>query len=193
MRKAEIERSTKETEISISLSVDGEGTANIDTGIGFFDHMLTAFCYYGNFDIDLSCKGDLHVDSHHTVEDVGIVLGNAFLSALGDKKGIRRFGSFTIPMDEALVNCNLDISNRPYLVFNVDFTADKIGDLDTQMVREFFYAFAMNSRITLHINQSYGDNDHHIAEAAFKALGQALKIAVERTENNEILSTKGCL
>lgn len=193
MRQATIERTTKETDISLFLSLDGKGIANVKTGIGFFDHMLITLCHHGGFDIDLTCKGDLNVDCHHTIEDVGIVLGNAFSKALGDKKGIRRFGSFTIPMDEALVSCNLDISNRPYLVFNVEFKSERIGELETQMVKEFFYAFAINSGITLHLNQLYGSNDHHIAEAAFKSLAHALNSAVALTGSEELLSTKGCL
>lgn len=192
-RESKVERRTKETEIQLFLSVDGEGTSHIDTGVGFLDHMLAAFCLHGGFDMELNCKGDLKVDCHHTVEDVGIALGTAFAQALGDKKGIRRYGMFTVPMDEALVHCNLDISNRPYLVFHVDFKTDRIGDLDTQTVREFFYAFAMNAGITLHLNLAYGSNDHHIAEGLFKALGHGLKQGVGITETRGYLSTKGSL
>jgi len=143
--------------------------------------------------MELSCKGDLSVDCHHSVEDVGIVIGKSFAEALGDKKGIKRYGNFTVPMDEALAVCSLDISNRPYLVFNADFKGNKIGDLNTQMIREFFYAFAINAGITLHINLMYGSNDHHIAEAIFKAFAYALKQGVERSESSEALSTKGSL
>lgn len=192
-RESKIKRKTKETDIHLSLSLDGQGVSNIDTGIGFFDHMLSTFCLHGGFDIELECKGDLNVDCHHTIEDVGIVLGKAFSESLGDKKGIRRYGMYTIPMDEALATCNLDISNRPYLVFNAKFTAPKIGDMDAQMVKEFFNAFAVNAGITLHLNLVYGSNDHHIAEALFKAFGYALKQGVERSEKGETLSTKGCL
>lgn len=193
LRGSKVERKTRETDISLSLALDGQGVSDIDTGVGFFDHMLSAFCLHGGFNIELLCKGDLNVDGHHTIEDVGIVLGTAFAEALGDKKGIRRYGMFTIPMDEALVTCNLDISNRPYLVFNADFIAPKIGDMETQMVKEFFYAFAMNARITLHLNMVYGSNDHHMAEALFKAFAHALKQGVQKTESSEVLSTKGSL
>lgn len=192
-RKVKIERKTKETDISLSVDLDGKGLSSIDSGIGFFDHMLTALCLHGGFDMDLSCKGDLSVDCHHSVEDIGIVIGKAFSKALENKKGINRYGSFTVPMDEALAVCNLDISNRPYLVFNADFKGNKIGDLDVQMIREFFYAFAINSGITLHINVMYGSNDHHVAEAIFKAFAHALKQGVERSGIDEVLSTKGSL
>ena len=192
-RRVKTERKTKETEISLSIDLDGKGLSSIDSGIGFFDHMLTAFSLHGGFDMELSCKGDLSVDCHHSVEDVGIVIGKSFAEALGDKKGIKRYGNFTVPMDEALAVCSLDISNRPYLVFNADFKGNKIGDLNTQMIREFFYAFAINAGITLHINLMYGSNDHHIAEAIFKAFAYALKQGVERSESSEALSTKGSL
>lgn len=192
-RECRIKRKTKETDISLYLCLDGKGSCNVDTGVGFFDHMLETLCLHGGFDMELSCKGDLTVDCHHTVEDVGIVLGTGFAETLGDKKGIRRYGMFSVPMDEALAICNLDICNRPYLVFNVDFNAPKIGDLDTQMVKEFFYAFAMSARVTLHLNLAYGENDHHIAEALFKAFGHALKQAVAKAESDEVLSTKGSL
>ncbi len=192
-RKVEIKRVTKETEISLSIDLDGQGLSSIDSGIGFFDHMLTAFCLHGGFDMELRCKGDLLVDCHHSVEDVGIVLGRAVAQALADKKGIKRYGNFSLPMDEALAVCNLDISNRPYLVFNADFKGYKIGDLNVQMIREFFYAFAINAGITLHINLIYGSNDHHIAEAIFKAFAHALKLGVERSGIDKVLSTKGSL
>jgi len=192
-RKAEIERKTKETDIKISLCIDGQGKCEIDTGIGFFDHMLTAFCHHGSFDIDLVSKGDLDVDCHHTVEDIGITLGTAFSKAMGDKSGLCRYGMSVIPMDEALVCCNVDISNRPYLVFNGEFKTHRLGELDTQMIKEFFYAFAARAGITLHVNPVYGANDHHIAEAMFKAFGHALKQGITRSENRGALSTKGSL
>ncbi|GAB1475281.1 imidazoleglycerol-phosphate dehydratase HisB [Bacillota bacterium] len=192
-REAKIRRTTKETDIAVSVLIEGEGAAEISTGIGFLDHMLSSFCLHGGFNIQLSCKGDLQVDCHHTAEDIGIALGTAFSKALVNKSGISRYGMFTVPMDEALVTCNLDICNRPYLVFNVTFKGERIGGLETQVIKEFFYAFAMNSGITLHINQTYGDNDHHVAEAAFKALGHALKQGAELLENKGTLSTKGCL
>lgn len=192
-RESKVKRKTKETDISLALCLDGQGICSVDTGVGFFDHMLEAFSLHGGFDMELLCRGDLAVDCHHTVEDVGIVLGTGFAEALGDKKGIRRYGMFSIPMDEALATCNLDISNRPYLVFNVDFKGPRIGDLDTQMVKEFFYAFAMLAGVTLHLNLAYGDNDHHIAEALFKAFGHALKQGVAISESDKALSTKGSL
>jgi imidazoleglycerol-phosphate dehydratase len=177
----------------LNFSIDGRGETSIDTGVGFFDHMLTAFCFHGGFDMELSCKGDLSVDCHHTVEDVGIVMGKALSEALGDKKGINRFGMFAIPMDEALASCNVDISNRPYLVFNAAFSGSKIGDLDAQMIKEFFYAFAINAGITLHINLIYGSNDHHMAEAIFKSFGRAIKESAARNDFDGVLSTKGSL
>ncbi|MFA5634278.1 MAG: imidazoleglycerol-phosphate dehydratase HisB [Anaerovoracaceae bacterium] len=193
IRESKVQRKTKETDINLSLLLDGQGISNIDTGVGFFDHMLSAFCLHGGFNMELFCKGDLNVDCHHTVEDVGITLGSTFSKALGDKKGILRYGMCTIPMDEALATCNLDISNRPYLVFNADFNTPKIGDMETQMVKEFFYAFAMNAGITLHLNLVYGSNDHHIAEALFKAFAHALKQGIKKSENSQVLSTKGSL
>ena len=191
-RTAEIARRTKETDIRIKLNLDGNGLHNIDSGIGFFDHMLTAFCVHGGFDLEISCKGDLYVDGHHTVEDVGICLGKAFCEALGDKSGIMRYGSAFIPMDEALGFCSLDISARPYLVFNADFSDDRIGEYDTCLTEEFMRAFAFNAGITLHIKEEYGKNDHHITEALFKALAHALKQAVS-VNGGVTLSTKGTL
>ena len=191
-RTAEIARRTKETDIRIKLILDGNGLHNIDSGIGFFDHMLTAFCVHGGFDLEISCKGDLYVDGHHTVEDVGICLGKAFCEALGDKSGIMRYGSAFIPMDEALGFCSLDISARPYLVFNADFSDDRIGEYDTCLTEEFMRAFAFNAGITLHIKEEYGKNDHHITEALFKALAHALKQAVS-VNGGVTLSTKGTL
>lgn len=193
MRKSEINRKTKETDIKISLSLDGTGKNQIKTGIGFFDHMLTAFSVHSGFDLSVGCQGDLEVDCHHTIEDIGIVLGSAFAEAVNDKSGIARYGNFTIPMDEALASCNLDISGRPFLVFNGQFQGFRMGDMDTQMVEEFFRAFAMNSKITLHLNVIYGANDHHICEALFKAFAHALKEAVKKTEANQVLSSKGVL
>lgn len=192
MRKAQIERNTKETQIEVKLCLDG-GEVEISTGIGFFDHMLTAFGVHGGFGLSVKVKGDLDVDTHHTVEDTGIVLGKAFKEALGDMSGIERYGTFLIPMDEALANCVLDISNRPYLVFNASFEQEKCGDFDTCMTEEFFRAFAMNSGITLHIDVPYGYNSHHKTEAIFKAVAHALKAAVKQNENGTVLSTKGVL
>ena len=192
MRTSEITRKTKETDIRIKLNIDGSGTPLIDTGIGFFDHMLTALCVHGGFDLEISCKGDLYVDGHHTVEDVGICLGRAFSKALGDKSGIMRYGSAFIPMDEALGFCSLDISARPYLVFNADFSDDRIGEYDTCLTEEFMRAFAFNAGITLHLKEEYGKNDHHITEALFKALAHALKQAVS-VNGGVTLSTKGTL
>ncbi|MGN0618430.1 MAG: imidazoleglycerol-phosphate dehydratase HisB [Ruminiclostridium sp.] len=191
-RTAEIARKTKETDIKIKLNIDGSGVHDIDTGIGFFDHMLTALCVHGGFDMEISCKGDLYVDGHHTVEDVGICLGKAFCEALGDKSGIMRYGSAFIPMDEALGFCSLDISARPYLVFNADFSDDRIGEYDTCLTEEFMRAFAFNAGITLHLKEEYGKNDHHITEALFKALAHALKQAVS-VNGGVTLSTKGTL
>ena len=191
MRKAEISRKTKETVISASLNLDG-GEVKIKTGIGFLDHMLTALGVHGGFGITLAAKGDLEVDGHHTAEDVGIVLGKAFGEALGDKGGIVRYGSAFIPMDEALGFCAVDISGRPFLVFNAEFTNEKIGELDTCLIEEFMRAFAFNAGITLHLRCEYGKNDHHKAEALFKALAYALKAAT-RQNSGEIVSTKGVL
>ena len=193
MRTSEITRKTKETDIRIKLNIDGSGTPLIDTGIGFFDHMLTALCVHGGFDMEISCKGDLNVDGHHSVEDVGIALGKAFAEALGDKSGITRYGSAFIPMDEALGFCALDISARPFLVFNAEFTNEKIGDYDSCLTEEFMRAFAFNAGITLHLKSEYGKNDHHITEALFKALAYALRTAVKKNESGKAVSTKGTL
>ncbi len=191
MRKAELSRVTKETDIYVSVNLDGTGNANIDTGIGFFDHMLTALCVHGGFDFEIQVKGDLKVDCHHTIEDTGIVLGSAFELALRDTLPIRRYGSAYIPMDEALGFVALDFSNRPFLVFDAAFSSDRIGQMDTQMIEEFLRAFAFNAKITLHSKVLYGVNDHHKAEALFKALAHALKDAVEPA--GALLSTKGVL
>lgn len=193
MRNYTIERKTKETDIRLTLNIDGSGNTNIDTGVGFFDHMLTAFAVHSGCDLDLSCKGDLEVDCHHTIEDVGIALGKAFAKVTEEKAGLSRYGTFMMPMDEALTSCTVDISGRAYLVFNGTFKADKMGDMDTQMVEEFFRAFAMNGNLTLHMNNLYGSNDHHICESMFKALGHALRLAVTINEDGKILSSKGSI
>ena len=192
MRNAEINRKTKETDILVKLELDGSGKTDISTGIGFFDHMLTAFAVHGGLDLTVKVQGDLNVDGHHSVEDTGIVLGKAFSQAIGDMKGIARYGTAFIPMDEALGFASLDISGRPYLVFDADFSDDRIGELDACLVEEFFRAFAFNAGITLHLKCEYGKNDHHIAEALFKASAHAVK-AAKAISGNEILSTKGVL
>lgn len=191
MRAAEITRKTKETDITVRLDLDG-GNADISTGIGFFDHMLTAFAVHGGMGLTVKAVGDLQVDGHHTVEDVGIVLGKAFREALGDMKGIARYGTAFIPMDEALGFASIDISGRPFLVFNAEFSDDKIGDFDACLAEEFFRAFAFNTGVTLHLKCEYGKNGHHIAEALFKAAAHAIKEA-KTVSGNEILSTKGVL
>lgn len=192
MRTSIVERNTKETQIKIELNLDG-GEVKVDTGIGFFDHMLTAFGVHGGFGLNVKVTGDLDVDTHHTVEDTGIALGKAFNEALGDMSGINRYGTFYIPMDESLAQASLDISNRPFLVFNADFAQEKCGDYETCVTEEFWRAFAVNSAITLHINVLYGANAHHEIEAIFKAVAHALKIAVQRNGHNCVLSTKGVL
>lgn len=192
MRTSNIERNTKETKINIELNLDG-GEVEVSTGIGFFDHMLTAFGVHGGFGLRVEVKGDLEVDTHHTVEDTGIVLGKAFKQALGDMSGIQRYGSFNIPMDESLAQVSLDISNRPFLVFNAKFEQELCGDYETCVTEEFWRAFAMNSGITLHINVPYGINAHHQIEAIFKAVAHALKIAVTKNSDGAVLSTKGVL
>ena len=192
MRTSNIERNTKETKINIELNLDG-GDVDISTGIGFFDHMLTAFGVHGAFGLRVEVKGDLEVDTHHTAEDTGIVLGKAFKQALGDMSGIQRYGSFNIPMDESLAQVSLDISNRPFLVFNAKFEQELCGDYETCVTEEFWRAFAMNSGITLHINVPYGTNAHHQIEAIFKAVAHALKIAVTKNSDGAVLSTKGVL
>lgn len=192
MREGYVKRETKETKIELTLNVDGQGKNQINSGIGFFDHMLTAFAVHSGFDLTLACRGDIGVDCHHSVEDIGIALGKAFADTLSDKAGIARFGNFTIPMDEALASCSVDISGRPYLVFKAEFGDYRLGDMDSAMVEEFFRAFAMNAMLTLHINLLYGKNDHHKAEAIFKAFAHALKMAV-KIEGSEVLSSKGSL
>ena len=191
MRTASLSRTTKETDISLSLCLDG-GEVEVSTGIGFFDHMLTALAFYAGFELRLEAKGDLHVDGHHTVEDVGIVLGQAFKEALGDKKGIRRFGSAFVPMDEALCLTVLDCSNRPFLVFNAVMPQPMIGQYDSCLTKEFMQAFAFNAGVTLHQKCVYGDNAHHITEALFKSFGLSLKEAV-RVDGGGVVSTKGVL
>lgn len=191
MRSADISRKTKETDIKIELSLDG-GECEINTGIGFFDHMLTAFAVHGGFGLKVDVKGDLNVDCHHTIEDTGIVLGKAFAEALGDKSGIERYGSFTVPMDESLAFVSLDVSGRPFLVFNAEFPEERVGEFDSCMCEEFMRAFAYNAGITLHVNMIYGGNTHHQIEAIFKALAHALAVAVRETGKG-VLSTKGSL
>lgn len=191
MRIAQLSRTTKETDVHVTLNLDGSGKVKIQTGIGFFDHMLTALGVHAGFDLEITVKGDLEVDCHHTIEDTGIVLGQALAKALGEVP-VARYGSFYIPMDEALGFAALDISKRPYLVFDCEFTADQIGGMDTQMVEEFMRAFAFNAGITLHLRCEYGKNDHHKVEALFKALAHSLKQAVVPA-GNVVLSTKGVL
>ena len=195
MRKALVERNTAETKISVEINLDGTGSYDNQTGVGFFDHMLDQLARHALIDMKIRCSGDLHIDDHHSVEDVGIALGKALSDAVGDKKGIVRYGSCLLPMDDALVRAALDLSGRPYLVWNVDLPTDKIGSFDTELVREFFTAFAMNGGITLHVDQLAGVNSHHIAEAAFKAVARALRDALETDprKSDAIPSTKGTL
>ncbi|MGN1138547.1 MAG: imidazoleglycerol-phosphate dehydratase HisB [Ruminococcus sp.] len=192
MRFSEINRKTKETDISLTLNLDG-GDVSIDTGVGFFDHMLTAFAVHGGFGLTVKVQGDLYVDDHHTIEDTGIVLGKAFNEALGDKSSIERFGSFYVPMDEALAFSSIDISGRPYLVFDADFPQEKCGDYTSAMTWEFMRAFAFNAGITLHTKVLYGNNSHHMIEAMYKSVAHALKQAVSKNDSNKPLSTKGVL
>ena len=193
-RISKMERSTKETEISLNLNIDGTGTSNINTGIGFFNHMLEGFSKHGFFDLDVSVNGDLDVDGHHTVEDTGIVLGNAIKNAIGDKKGIKRYGYFILPMDEALVLCSIDLCGRPYLSFDCDFPTEMIGDFETQLVNEFFYALSYSAMMNIHIKLLSGFNSHHIAEAVFKSFAKALDEATTKDVRiNDVLSTKGSL
>lgn len=193
IRKAEIRRKTKETDIYVSIQLDGKGTAEIDTGIGFFDHMLTALSVHSGISMKIKVKGDIHVDCHHTIEDTGIALGQALGTALGAKSGIVRYGTAYIPMDESLAMASLDLSNRPFLVFNCEFTNQSCGGYDLCMTEEFFRAFAFNSGMTLHINLLYGGNDHHKAEAIYKAVAHALKTASAYNSDGSTLSTKGVL
>lgn len=195
MRYGEIKRKTAETDIILELNLDSKGESSIDTGCGFFDHMLTLFAKHARFDLNIKCCGDTGVDYHHTVEDVGICLGEAFRAALGDKKGINRYGDIILPMDEALVLAAVDISGRSHLEFDLDIPAAKIGDFDSELVKEFFCAFVRKAEITLHIKKLSGENSHHISECAFKAVARALKEAVKTDEKykDEIPSTKGVL
>jgi len=194
-RQATIARATSETDIRLTLDLDGRGSADVATGVGFFDHMLTALARHALMDLSVAAKGDLHIDDHHTVEDVGIVLGQAMRQALGDKRGIRRFGQCLLPMDEALAEAAIDISGRPFLAWDVAFQRPKIGTFDTELVEEFFRAFAFNAGITLHVTLKAGSNAHHVAEACFKAVARALRMAVEMDPRTagEIPSTKGSL
>lgn len=195
MRTVEAERTTNETDIRLKLSVDGQGAYSVDTGCGFLNHMLELFTRHGGFNLELSCRGDVEVDDHHTVEDVGIALGQAFAKALGDKRGITRYGSMLLPMDEALVLCALDISGRAFLSYQVSLPTEKIGTFDTQLVEEFFAAFSRSLGLTLHLNQMAGTNSHHIAEACFKGFGRALAqaCAIDEKRKFDIPSTKGVL
>ncbi|MDL1958507.1 MAG: imidazoleglycerol-phosphate dehydratase HisB [Deltaproteobacteria bacterium] len=193
-RNAKISRTTKETDINLNLTIDGQGKASINTGIGFLDHMLTLWAVHGFFDLDIRATGDLEVDAHHTVEDIGICLGKALAQAIGDLSGIRRFGNASIPMEETLACVNLDICNRPFLVYKVGFLTSKIGNFDTELVEEFLRAMAVNSGMTLHVHVPYGKNGHHIAEAAFKALGKAIDQATQFDPRLKgPLSSKGTL
>lgn len=193
-RQAGIHRKTSETDIDLFIRIDGSGDAQVDTGIGFFDHMLKSFAKHGMFDLKLNVTGDLIVDCHHTVEDVGIVLGEAIKKALGDKKSIRRYGDIILPMDEALILCAIDLSGRPYLVFDATFSSDMVGYFDTQMVKEFFYAISYSAGMNLHIKEMSGENDHHIIEGMFKAFAKALDEACSKDARiKSVLSTKGSL
>ena len=195
MRTASIKRKTKETDVEVSVDLDGTGAGTISTGIGFLDHMLDLLARHSRIDITVKAKGDLHIDYHHTAEDVGIALGQAVKQALGDMKGITRYADVHLPMDEALTRVAVDVSGRPFLVFTVQFGRDKIGNFDTELVNEWFQAFAMNSGITLHVETLYGSNDHHISESCFKGLARALRtaLAIDPKAANEIPSTKGSL
>ena len=193
-REAKLTRKTKETDISVILQLDGTGKSMVNTGIGFFNHMLEGFARHGLFDLEINCEGDLAVDCHHTIEDCGIVLGNAIKKAVGDKKGIRRFGSCILPMDETLVLCAIDLSGRPYLNCKADFTVEKIEELDTEMFREFFYAVSYSAAMNLHLKIMDAGNNHHMAEALFKAFGKALDMAtMEEPRMKDVWSTKGSL
>jgi imidazoleglycerol-phosphate dehydratase len=194
-RIAEVERNTKETQIRVRLDLDGTGRATVATGVGFFDHMLDSFARHGGFDLEVETRGDLHIDMHHTVEDTGIVIGQAFHQALDGFKGVRRFGHAYIPMDETLTRCAVDLSNRPYLIWRVKFSRPKVGEMDTELFKEFHHAFAMHAGACVHIETLYGENSHHIAESGFKALARALRDAVEPDPKTAgtAPSTKGVL
>ena len=195
MRKASIERKTTETQIAVSINLDGTGAYDVKSGVGFLDHMLELLARHSLIDIKLRAKGDTHIDFHHTTEDSGIALGQAFAKALGDRKGIRRYADCFLPMDEALTRAAIDVSGRPYLIWNVEFSRPRIGEFDTELVREWFQAFAMNAGVTLHVQTLYGDNCHHIAESCFKALARVLRGAIEidPRQKDRIPSTKGSL
>ena len=195
MRQAEIKRNTNETKIELTLNVDGTGKSTVATGCGFLDHMLTLFARHGRFDLDVTCKGDVEVDYHHTVEDVGICLGKAFSQALGEKRGIVRYGSMALPMDETLVIAAADLSGRSYLGYALDIPCERVGDFDTELVKEFFLAFVRSAECTLHVRQLAGENSHHIIEGTFKAFGRAMKqaVAIDTAFADEIPSTKGAL
>lgn len=194
MRTARIKRNTNETKITLAINLDGSGQAKVSTGIGFFDHMLTQIARHGLFDLEIEAKGDLHIDAHHTVEDVGICLGKAFLEALGEPAGIRRYGSAVAPMDETLADAAVDISGRPFLVFNAAMPGERVGEFDSELTEEFFRAFAMNARVTLHLSARYGSNTHHVIEGLFKAAARALRVAVEKDPRVKgVPSTKGML
>ena len=193
MRISEIQRNTAETKISLKLNLDGRGKSDVDTGVGFLNHMLTLFATHGRFDLSVTCSGDTDVDDHHSVEDIGICLGQAFQAALGDKRGITRYGSFLLPMDEALILSAVDISGRSCLCYELEIPTEKIGTFDTELVEEFFLGFVRNCPMSLHLRQLAGKNAHHIVEGAFKSVGRALKAAVALDGSNEIPSTKGVL
>ncbi len=195
MRKASLDRKTTETQIAVSINLDGTGAYDVKSGVGFLDHMLELLSRHSLIDIKLRAKGDTHIDFHHTTEDIGIALGQAFAKALGDRKGIRRYADCFLPMDEALTRAAIDVSGRPYLIWNVEFSRPKIGEFDTELVREWFQAFAMNAGVTLHVQTLYGDNCHHIAESCFKALARVLRAATEidPRQKDRIPSTKGSL
>ena len=195
MRKAELARNTAETKIEVSLNIDGTGKADIKTGVGFFDHMLELFARHALIDLTVRCDGDTHIDDHHSVEDIGIAMGQALLQALGDNKGIARYACVHLPMDETLTRVAVDVSGRPFLVFRSSFPAAKIGTFDTELVREWFQAFAINAGLTLHVETLYGDNAHHIAESCFKGLARSLReaLAVDPREGGRVPSTKGTL
>lgn len=194
-RAARISRKTAETDVQVALDLDGTGRAQVSTGVGFFDHMLELFARHALFDLDVTVTGDLHVDHHHTVEDTGIALGQAFAQALADKRGIGRYADIHLPMDETLTRVSIDISGRPFLVFRTQFRVEKIGQFDTELVREWFQAFAMNAGITLHVETLYGENAHHIAESCFKGLARALRqaVSIDPREGGRVPSTKGSL
>ena len=195
MRKCSLQRDTRETKINVTVNIDGNGSSKINTGIAFFDHMLTLLAKHSKIDLNVDCIGDIQVDGHHTVEDTGIVIGQAIAKAMGDKKGINRYASTRVPMDEALISCDMDISGRPYLVFNAKFISPKVGGFETALTEEFFRALAFNSQITLHINCVYGKNDHHIIEGIFKSFARSFReaSAIDLQFSEEIPSTKGVL